>query len=127
LIDALRLKWLPGWETTTGPVGFLGTEEERLALDAESAELDRLQCDLLREVMGNPFRPTTFEPRWRTAETLGLAQTIWHDRVFDLMPVLGDALEDAGCDAADLLAHCRGLGVHVRGCWALDRVLGYRW
>jgi hypothetical protein len=64
LIDALRLEWLPGWETTSGPGGFTGTEEERVALDAESAELDRLPCNLLHEVMGNPFRPTTFEPRW---------------------------------------------------------------
>jgi hypothetical protein len=47
--------------------------------------------------------------------------------VFDLMPVLGDALEEAGCDTADLLAHFRGPGPHVRGCWALDMVLGYRW
>ncbi len=40
------------------------------------------------------------------------------------MPVLADALEDAGCADADILAHCRGHGPHVRGCWVVDLVLG---
>ena len=79
---------------------------------------------LLREVFGNPFRPMAFDPDWRTATVTALAAGIYADRAFDRLPVLADALDDAGCDAADLLAHLRGDGPHVRGCWALDLVLG---
>jgi hypothetical protein len=53
-----------------------------------------------------------------------LAATIYHERAFDRLPILADALEDAGCDNADILDHLRGPGPHVRGCWALDLVLG---
>ena len=53
-----------------------------------------------------------------------LARTIYDDRRFDLLPILADALEEAGCGDAEILAHCRGPGPHVRGCWAVDLVLG---
>jgi hypothetical protein len=55
---------------------------------------------------------------------LKLAQTIYEARRFDPMPVLADALEEAGCTDADLLAHCRSGGGHLRGCWAVDLLLG---
>jgi hypothetical protein len=55
---------------------------------------------------------------------MALAEGIYADRAFDRLPILADALEDAGCDAAELLTHFRGPGVHARGCWALDLVLG---
>jgi len=53
-----------------------------------------------------------------------LAQGIYDDRGFDRMPLLADALEDAGCDHGDIVAHCRGQGPHSRGCWVIDLVLG---
>ena len=53
-----------------------------------------------------------------------LAEGIYADRAYDRMPVLADALEDAGCDYAEILSHCRGNGPHVRGCWVLDALLG---
>ena len=53
-----------------------------------------------------------------------VAATIYDDRAFDRLPILADALEDAGCDDHDILAHCRGPGPHVRGCWVVDLVLG---
>ncbi len=53
-----------------------------------------------------------------------LAQTIYADRAFDRLPILADALEEAGCDNADILTHCRGDGPHVRGCWVVDLILG---
>jgi hypothetical protein len=66
----------------------------------------------------------TFDPAWRTSTAVALAEGMYTDRAFDRHPVLADALEDAGCDSADVLAHCRGDGLHVRGCWVVDLVLG---
>jgi hypothetical protein len=82
------------------------------------------QCDILRDIFGNPFRPVAFDPAWRTSTVVALAQQMYDSRDFGLMPILGDALEDAGCDSADILDHCRGDGPHVRGCWVVDLVLG---
>src|SRR5262249_38059409 len=89
------------------------------------------QADLVREVLGNPFRPVTLDPPWRTPTVKALALTAYDDRVPSTgtldpacLAVLADALEDAGCDNADLLSHLRGPGPHVRGCWALDLLLG---
>lgn len=79
---------------------------------------------LIRDIFGNPFRPVTFDPRWRTTDVGGVAQAIYEDRAFDRLPILADALMDAGCDNDDILAHCRSDGPHVRGCWVLDLVLG---
>ncbi len=63
-------------------------------------------------------------PHRRTPTVVDLAQQMYDGRDFGLMPVLADALEDAGCDRDDVLAHCRGPGPHVRGCWVVDLVLG---
>ena len=49
---------------------------------------------------------------------------MYESRGFAAMPVLADALEEAGCDSPDILTHCRGDGPHVRGCWVVDLVLG---
>jgi hypothetical protein len=82
------------------------------------------ESQLIRELIGNPFRPVTVEPAWRTATVTSLAQAIYEERAFDRLPILADALEDAGCTSADILGHCRGAGEHVRGCWVVDLVLG---
>jgi hypothetical protein len=82
------------------------------------------QCAVFREIIGNPFRRVTLDPSWRTSTVLALAESIYADRAFDRLPILADALQDAGCENADLLDHCRGPGPHVRGCWAVDLVLG---
>jgi hypothetical protein len=80
---------------------------------------------LLREIVGNPFRPPRFDPSWRTSDVMLLARGIYDDRAFDRMPILADALQDAGCDSEDILAHCRDPhATHVRGCWVVDLVLG---
>jgi hypothetical protein len=75
------------------------------------------------DIFGNPFRPITLDPAWQTANVRALAQAIYDDRAFERMPILGDALEDAGCTHADILTHCRQPGEHVRGCWVVDLVL----
>ena len=83
----------------------------------------RLQAAVFRDIVGNPLRPVAFDPRWRTEDTLGLARGIYEDRAFTRLPLLADALMDAGCDDDRLLAHCRSQGPHARGCWAVDLVL----
>ncbi|HJZ56454.1 MAG TPA: hypothetical protein VKE74_15925 [Gemmataceae bacterium] len=82
------------------------------------------QSDLLRDIFGNPFRPVTADPAWLTSTVLTLAQGIYADRAFDRLPILADALQDAGCENPDILTHCRGAGPHVRGCWVVDLLLG---
>jgi hypothetical protein len=78
---------------------------------------------LLRCVVGNPFRPVIMNPTWLTPSVTGLVEAIYHERAFDRMPILADALEDAGCTNQDMLAHCRRGGDHVRGCWVVDLLL----
>jgi hypothetical protein len=82
------------------------------------------QCQLLRDIFGNPFRPVAFDPAWRTSTAVALAEQMYASRDFGAMPILADALQDAGCDNADVLGHCRAPGEHVRGCWVVDLVLG---
>jgi hypothetical protein len=89
-----------------------------------SAAERAMLCSLIRDIFGNPFRPVTFAPEWRTDTALTLARQMYESRDFSMMPILADALQDAGCDSDDVLAHCRGDGPHVRGCWVVDLVLG---
>jgi hypothetical protein len=84
----------------------------------------RAQAVLVRDIFGNPFRPVAFSPSWLTDTTVSLARQIYEGRDFSAMPILADALQDAGCDNADILDHCRGSGPHVRGCWVVDMALG---
>jgi hypothetical protein len=79
---------------------------------------------LLLDVFGNPFRPVEFDKQWRTDTAVSLARGMYDTRDFGAMPILADALQDAGCDNDDVLDHCRGSGPHVRGCWVVDLVLG---
>jgi hypothetical protein len=85
-------------------------------------------CGLLRDFFGPlPFRSVAVDPlwlSWRGGTVLRLAEAIYRERPFADLPILADALEEAGCADADLLAHCRGGGDHVRGCWAVDLLLG---
>ena len=62
--------------------------------------------------------------RWRTPNVVSLAEAIYEQRAFDRLPILADALMDAGCDDADMLAHCQAGGLHARGCWVVDLILG---
>ncbi|WP_232069784.1 hypothetical protein [Gemmata massiliana] len=82
------------------------------------------QSNLVRDIFGNPFRPVLFSPSWRTTTATTLVARMYESREFGAMPILADALQDAGCDSADVLDHCRGPGPHVRGCWVVDLVLG---
>jgi hypothetical protein len=94
--------------------------ERRVRLLGE--ELAR-QTHLVRELFGNPFRPVAFSPEWRTDTALSLTRQMYDAREFSAMPIMADALQDAGCDNDDILAHCRDANAtHVRGCWVVDLV-----
>jgi hypothetical protein len=75
------------------------------------------------DVVGNPFRPVV-DAGWRIHTVTQLAWAIYAERGFDRLPILADTLEDAGCTARAILDHLRESGPHVRGCWALDLLLG---
>ena len=82
------------------------------------------QTDLLRDIFGSPFRPIVADPAWLTPTAVAIATAIYADRAFERMPILADALEEAGCTNEDVLLHCRSDGQHVRGCWVVDLLLG---
>jgi hypothetical protein len=121
IINAGFALWLPSLSVTVARYA-----RDAVSLDGRDARRReaRAQARMVREILGNPFRPIAFNPRWRTADTLGLARGIYEDRAFDRMPLLADALMDAGCADEQVLGHCRGEGPHVRGCWVVDLVLG---
>lgn len=110
-------------------------------------------AELFHDILGNPFRNHLLKPRskfppprapggskpedliakqrlrvcpkhWKSSTVVGLAEGIYADRAFDRLPILADALEEVGCDHADVLTHCRNDGLHCRGCWVVDLVLG---
>jgi hypothetical protein len=85
------------------------------------------QASLLRDLFGNPFRATVADPAcltWHDATVPMIAHAIYHAGDFGRLPVLADALEDAGCDDADIFNHCRSDRSHVRGCWVVDLLTG---
>jgi hypothetical protein len=111
---------LYSWEVAAAAKAALARPE----WDRGREEEMQKQCDLAREIYGNPFRPVTADPSWLTSTVVALAEGIYADRAFDRLLILADALQDAGCENADILDHCRCDGTHVRGCWVVDLVLG---
>jgi hypothetical protein len=99
-----------------------GEMQERAS--AAQMREEHAQCDLLRDIFGNPFRPVTADPAWLTPTALSLARQMYESRDFSAMSILADALQDAGCGDEAVLSHCRGDKPHVRGCWVVDVVLG---
>jgi hypothetical protein len=84
------------------------------------------QCQLIREIFGNPFRPVAVDPAWLAhgdGAVVTMARGIHAGRSFGDLPVLADALLEAGCREESVLAHCRQAGGHVRGCWVVDALL----
>jgi hypothetical protein len=128
-----------------GPGGLGAAEKvawaEAAAADSRATYGERLRrtrpdlyaslAALFREVLGNPFRSILISSTWRTAQLAALAQAAYDERELPTgtldparLAVLADALEDAGCTDPELLGHLRGPGEHVRGCWAVDLLLG---
>ncbi|OAI38705.1 hypothetical protein AYO40_01745 [Planctomycetaceae bacterium SCGC AG-212-D15] len=83
-----------------------------------------VKARLLRDITGNPFRPVSVARHWLTHSVVTLANCVYVERAFDQMPILGDALEEAGCTDASILEHCRASTPHVKGCWVVDLLLG---
>jgi hypothetical protein len=81
-------------------------------------------CSVMRDIAGNPFWPVGLESRWQTSNVLDLVRTIYDEKAFDRLPILADALMDAGCDSDAILEHCRSTGPHVRGCYVVDLLVG---
>ncbi|HJZ57198.1 MAG TPA: hypothetical protein VKE74_19670 [Gemmataceae bacterium] len=80
---------------------------------------------IIRDIFGNPFRIPAFDPNWRTSTAVALSRQMYDSHEFSAMPILADALQDAGCEHEDILDHCReAQATHVRGCWVVDLVLG---
>jgi hypothetical protein len=106
----------PGLVRSAGSTAFRAVEREQRAK----------QVGLVRDLFGNPFRPIRIDPSWLawgSGTVVRLAGSIYEERRWEDLPVLGDALEEAGCTDGVLLSHCRGPGPHARGCFVVDSLL----
>jgi hypothetical protein len=104
-----------------------GLVTDSLLRAGPSAREAEAQADMLRDIFGNPFRPAKLRKSWlkkNGGAVPRLAQAIYDERAFRRVPELADALADAGCTDTAFLGHLRGPGPHVRGCWAVDLILG---
>jgi len=127
-------RWPPG-DIGTPPImdsywcvhghAYWGAKSSTVVVD-ESGRTDEVAASaLLRDMIGPLlFRSLTLVPTWKDCTVSRLARAIYDERSFDRLPILADALEDAGCTHQDILEHCRGSAEHVRGCWVVDRLLG---
>jgi hypothetical protein len=150
--DAIHLRWTERRQTNAGENTAMAADsllsafrkgnlsEEAIRRGTEHAAVivrmgvkkkKPVQAALLRDVAGNPFRPVAIEPAWLTRDVIGLAQASYDDRHLPdgtldgtRLAILADALEDAGCTDVGILSHLRGPGPHVRGCHAVDALLG---
>jgi hypothetical protein len=96
------------------------------AFEGIQQELHYEYCAFVRDIFQNWFRPVAFDPAWRTDTAVAVARQMYDSRNFGAMPILADALQDAGCEDEQILMHCRdATAPHVRGCWVCDLVLGF--
>jgi hypothetical protein len=103
-----------------------GGRGDAAAYNAARAAAALEQAQRLRDLSGNPFRPVRIERAWLTWNrglVVSLARSLYDEAAFDRLPILADALEDAGCTDVELLGHCRAPLSHVRGCWAVDALI----
>ena len=135
LFAAARTAVMTIWDYSPDSLHYMNSSyppmvRDALAVAGNTAEAvpsePPVQAALLRDIFGNPFRPISLDSAWLSwndATIPRLAQAVYNDRAFDRLPILADALEQAGCEDADILAHCRSDGPHVKGCWAMDLIL----
>ena len=110
-------KPIPLWTSRHAILKIVGGVDVRLREQAA-------HCQLVRDIYGIPFRTITLDSSWLTSTVIALARQMYISRDFSAIPILADALQDAGCENATVLDHCRDAkGVHVRGCWVVDLLL----
>lgn len=128
----LQVRWL-AWKVCVdavqpGPLSFYVESVVHTCAWSDKPRLERyargLHSLLVRDIFGNPFRPVTPNPAWLTPTVVSLARQMYDSRDFSPMPILADALQEAGCDNDDVLDHCRGEGPHARGCFVVGLILG---
>ena len=115
------------WLLTAASAHELAITDEILRGAMEMVSGPDIRCALVRDLFGNPLEPVSLAPSWLTWQgglIASMARQIYESRNFTDMPILADALEEAGCTNADILNHCRQPGEHVRGCWVIDLLLG---
>jgi hypothetical protein len=120
--DAVAASWTVPFNADELLRDLSGAKDET-AIAAE----EKWRANCLRDIFGNPFRPVSVNPgwlAWKEGAVRKMAQMIYDDRSFSDLPILADALEEAGCADPAILAHCRAGGEHVRGCWVVDLLLG---
>ena len=120
LSNAKYTAYVFGWANDDGP-----SAPRDGSPDSEGLRETHLHMQeaVFRDIVGDADHPITFDPRWRTSDVVGVARGIYDDKVFVRMPILADALMDAGCEDEQVISHCCSRGPHVRGCWVVDLVL----
>ena len=114
---------VPADDATRWAVSAIREHAGKRAADREKIT----QCSILRDILGNPFRPVHCSAHWQTTAVTALANETYDDRRFSNLPEIATALIEAGCDNADILAHCRSEKPHARGCWVVDMILQRPW
>jgi hypothetical protein len=142
-LDKILQVWRPGWsawraamdlaaiaqQTFPRPEYQASRRAERRSRGRAKRERRLLLCELLRDIFGNSRQPRSLDPELLIRDrgmALKVARAILDERRFGDLPVLGDALEEAGCTDQDILDHCRLPRPHALGCWVVDLVLGSR-
>jgi len=109
--------------TNDPPAYNFSTEIAWLFPEPQRKSVFKWQSNVVREIFPNPFQSVPVFRKGR--DVIAIAEGIYSSSQFDTMPILADALEDAGCNNEHILTHCRNPhAVHVRGCWVVDLVLG---
>jgi hypothetical protein len=130
--NAVRLAggaaWKAAWtEASTATWNERWRASYLAALRAARRALRLVQAGFLKDLFGNPFRRVKVERSWllwNEGVVLNIVRSFLEQRSFEMLPILADALGDAGCSDPDILNHCREPGEHVRGCWLIDALLG---
>lgn len=122
-----RHKTVRNWFTRLTLEGSIDLWEAAYGSSSNNPKMKNRQVAILRDIVGNPFHPVFIDPSWMAwndGTVVRMAQSIYYERHLDLLPIVADALEESGCADQDILTHCRGTDLHVRGCWVLDLILG---
>ncbi|MFO0848768.1 MAG: hypothetical protein U0871_09470 [Gemmataceae bacterium] len=106
--------WRPGMDVSVTP-----------AWEIARYGTANLQPAIIRDIFGNPFKNIVFDRSWITSDVANLASDIYDNNNFNLLPILGESLQKAGCNDRDIIHHCLDRNTHVRGCWVVDNILGF--